>query len=146
MKKLLLLLITLSLPLVFQFNFYQVLKLKTFDRFVPVGVASVYFAVLNITEKDIDREGGYPLPRSRLAEIQNKLIAQGAIGVGWVIAFPHADRLGGDEKFATSINYSRTVLPLFENDNNKYPDTVGTVILGTGTGGYTAKGTIPRYC
>ena len=141
MKKLLLLLITLSLPLLFQFEFYQILKLKTFDAFAPKGVSSNYFAVLNITEKDIDREGGYPLPRSRLAEIQNQLIEKGAIGVGWVIAFPHPDRLGGDKDFAASINYSRTVLPLFENDNSKYPDTVGTVILGNGTGGYVAKGT-----
>jgi len=141
MKKLLLLLAVLSLPLLFQFNAYQILKLKTFDAFVPKGVSSNYFAVLSITEEDVDREGGYPLPRARLAEIQNKLIAQGAIGVGWVIAFPHADRLGGDADFAASMNYSRTVLPLFENDNGEYPDTVGTVILGDGTGGYIAKGT-----
>ena len=80
MKKLLLLLAVLSLPLLFQFNAYQILKLKTFDAFVPKGVSSNYFAVLNITEEDVDREGGYPLPRARLAEIQNKLIAQGAIG------------------------------------------------------------------
>jgi adenylate cyclase len=141
MKKLILLLTVLSLPLLFQFNAYQVLKLKTFDAFVPDGVPSGHFAILNITEEDIDREGGYPLPRSRLAEIQEELLNQGAIGVGWVIAFPHADRLGGDEAFATSMNYSRTVLPLFENDNGEYPDTVGTVILGDGTGGYVAKGT-----
>ena len=141
MKKLLLLLVVLSLPLLFQFDAYQVLKLKTFDAFVPDGVPSGHFAILNITEEDIDREGGYPLPRSRLAEIQEELLNQGAIGVGWVIAFPHADRLGGDEAFATSMNYSRTVLPLFENDNGEYPDTVGTVILGDGTGGYVAKGT-----
>ena len=141
MKKLILLLTVLSLPLLFQFNAYQVLKLKTFDAFVPDGVPSGHFAILNITEEDIDREGGYPLPRSRLAEIQEELLNQGAIGVGWVIAFPHADRLGGDKDFAASMNYSRTVLPLFENDNGEYPDTVGTVILGDGTGGYVAKGT-----
>ena len=141
MKKLLLLLVVLSLPLLFQFDAYQVLKLKTFDAFVPKGVPSGHFAILNITEEDIDREGGYPLPRSRLAEIQEELLNQGAIGVGWVIAFPHADRFGDDEVFATSMNYSRTVLPLFENDNGEYPDTVGTVILGDGTGGYVAKGT-----
>tara|TARA_R100001369_G_scaffold22841_1_gene41885 strand:+ start:346 stop:2112 length:1767 start_codon:yes stop_codon:yes gene_type:complete len=140
-KKLLLLLVVLSLPLLFQFNAYQILKLKTFDAFVPKGISSNYFAVLSITEEDLDREGGYPLPRARLAEIQNKLIAQGAIGVGWVIGFPHADRLGGDKDFAASMNYSRTVLPLFENDNGEYPNTVGTVILGDGTGGYVAKGT-----
>jgi adenylate cyclase len=141
MKKLLLLLAVLSLPLLFQFDTYQILKLKTFDAFVQAGVPSNYFAVLSITEEDVDREGGYPLPRLRLAEIQTKLLEKGAIGVGWGIAFPHPDRLGGDEEFAASMNNSRTVLPLFENDNGEYPDTVGTVILGDGTGGYTAKGT-----
>jgi len=141
MKKLLFLLAILSLPLLFQFDAYQILKLKTFDAFVLDGVPSNYFVVLSITEEDVDREGGYPLPRSRLAEIQNQLIEKGAIGVGWVIGFPHPDRLGGDKDFAYSMNFSRTVLPLFENNNSEYPDTVGTVILGDGTGGYTAKGT-----
>jgi len=67
MKKLLLLLAILSLPLLFQWEGHQVLKLKTFDNLVLPGASSGYFSVLNITEEDIDREGGYPLPRARLA-------------------------------------------------------------------------------
>jgi adenylate cyclase len=121
---------------------YQVLKLRTFDALVSQGQPSGYFAILNITEEDIDREGGYPLPRSRLADIQHDLLGQGAIGVGWVIGFPHPDRLGGDEEFAYSMNFSRTVLPLFEYDNGEYPDTIGTVILGEEVGGFKASGTL----
>jgi adenylate cyclase len=142
MKKFLIILSLLSVPLIFQWDIYQVLKLRTFDAFVTEGQPSDYFAILNITEEDIDREGGYPLPRSRLADIQHDLLGQGAIGVGWVIGFPHPDRLGGDEEFAYSMNFSRTVLPLFEYDNGEYPDTVGTVILGEEVGGFKASGTL----
>ena len=90
----------LSLPLLFQSTFTEILKLRTFDYLVAKHEQSNYFAVLNITEEDIAREGGWPLPRARLAEIQNELMQKGAIGVGWAVAFPQPDRLGGDEKFA----------------------------------------------
>jgi len=46
---------------------YEILKLKTFDSFVKDQEPSGYFTVLNITEDDITNEGGYPLPRQRLA-------------------------------------------------------------------------------
>jgi adenylate cyclase len=144
MKKLqgLILLLLFVTPLLYQPVFYQVLKLRTFDRFVVTPKESGNFAVLSITEEDIDQEGGYPLPRQRLAKIHDNLLSRGATGVGWVIGFPHADRLGGDEKFAKALSHSSSVLALFENDNGKYPDTVGTVVRGDGAGGYTAKGTV----
>jgi len=141
-KKFLIILSLLSIPLVFQWDMYQVLKLRTFDALVAQGEPSGYFTVLNITEEDIDREGGYPLPRYRLAEIQHDLLEHGAIGVGWVIGFPHPDRLGGDEAFAYSMSFSKTVLPLFDHSNGEYPDTVGTVILGEEAGGFKASGTL----
>jgi len=144
MKKLqgLLLLTLFVTPLIYQPVFYQVLKLRTFDHFVQIPEESGHFAILNITEEDIDREGGYPLPRKKLAQINDLLLAAGATGIGWVIGFPHADRLGGDEAFAESLSHASTVLPLFENANGKYPKTVGTVIRGEEVGGYAAKGTI----
>jgi adenylate cyclase len=142
MKKFLIILSLLSIPLIFQWDMYQVLKLRTFDNLVLPGTSSGYFSVLNITEEDIDREGGYPLPRYRLAEIQHDLLEHGAIGVGWAIGFPHPDRLGGDEAFAYSMSFSKTVLPLFEYSNGEYPDTVGTVILGEEVGGFKASGTL----
>ena len=146
MKKFLMILSLLSVPLIFQWDIYQVLKLRTFDALVAQGEPSGYFTVLNITEEDIDREGGYPLPRYRLAEIQHDLLEHGAIGVGWVIGFPHPDRLGGDEAFAYSMSFSKTVLPLFEHSNGEYPDTVGTVILGEEAGGFKASAIILRCC
>jgi len=144
MKKLqgLLLLLLFVTPLIYQPIFYQVLKLRTFDRFVHTPEESGYFAILNITEADVNREGGYPLPRKKLAQINDLLLAAGALGVGWGIGFPHADRLGGDKAFAKSLNNGSTVLPLFEHDNGQYPATVGTVIKGDDVGGFVAKGAI----
>ena len=39
-------------------------------------------------EKDLERMGGWPFPRKTLAGIHNELMYNGALGVGWVIAFP----------------------------------------------------------
>ena len=74
---------------------------------------------MNITEEDVEREGGYPLPRKRLADIQIELIAKGALGVGWVISFPQPDRMLGDKDFARSLGYAPSVIAMFETDNNK---------------------------
>ena len=145
MRKLqgLLLIALFATPLIYQPTFYQVLKLRTFDRFIETPAKSGYFAILNITEEDVDREGGYPLSRVRLGEIQVELLRKGATGVGWVIGFPHPDRVEhGDKFFAETLGYGPSVLAMFEHDNGQYPDTVGTVIKGEEVGGYTAKGTI----
>ena len=145
MKKLqgLLLIALFATPLIYQPTFYQVLKLRTFDRFIETPAKSGYFAILNITEEDVDREGGYPLSRVRLGEIQVELLRKGATGVGWVIGFPHPNRVKhGDKFFAETLGYGPSVLAMFEHDNGQYPDTVGTVIKGEEVGGYTAKGTI----
>mgnify|MGYP003116024138 CR=1 FL=1 len=55
MKKFLIILSLLSVPLIFQWDIYQVLKLRTFDAFVTEGQPSDYFAILNITEEDGSR-------------------------------------------------------------------------------------------
>ena len=136
------LLIFLSLPIVYNAGFYQILKLKTFDALIPEQEPSGYFTVLNITEDDITREGGYPLSRQRLAQIHVDLLNNGAIGIGWVIAFPQADRFGGDSQFAEALSYSPSVLAMFENDNEHFPPTTGTVILGEDIGGIRATGVI----
>ena len=132
----------LSLPLLFQSTLTEILKLRTFDYFVAKYEQSNYFAVLNITEEDIEREGGYPLPRARLAEIQNDLMQRGALGVGWAIAFPQPDRLGGDEEFARALQDSNSVLAMYENEGSGFPETVGTVIIGDPVGGYSASGVV----
>lgn len=121
---------------------YQILKLKTFDAFIKEQKPSGYFTVLNITEDDITREGGYPLSRQRLAEIQIELLERGAIGIGWVVAFPQADRFGGDAEFAQALSYAPSVLAMFENDNGSFPETTGTVILGDEVGGTQATGVV----
>ena len=136
------LLLVLGLPLVYNPAFYETIKLKTFDAMVAEKQPSNYFSILNITEEDVEQEGGYPFPRKRLAEIQNELINKGALGVGWVIAFPQPDRFNGDLAFAESLASAPSVLASFENDNGEYPLTTGTVILGEDRGGFKAKGVV----
>ena len=143
MKRLLLpILIILSLPLIFQSTPTEILKLKIFDTFVTTPEPSGNFVILNITEEDVAKEGGWPLPRRTLAQIQVDLINQGAIGVGWVISFPQADRMGGDEVFATTLGYAPSVLAMFETPNGKYPKTTGTVIKGDNPGGMLSQGVV----
>ena len=69
------------------------------------------------------------LPK-REASLQDELIAQGALGVGWVILFPQPDRFGGDEAFATSLSQGINVLAMAEYSNGQYPEVDRTGILG----------------
>ena len=140
--KLLILLVVLVFPFVQNWTALEILKLKTFDALVEDKEPSGYFTILNITEDDITREGGYPLSRQRLSKIQIELLQKGALGVGWVVAFPQPDRFGGDKEFAESLSYAPSILAMFEHDNNQYPQTTGTVILGNDEGGIKATGVI----
>ena len=135
-----LLLTILSLPLLFDSKPLEILRLKTFDTFVTTPEPSGYFTVLNITDEDIQKEGGYPFPRDRLAEIQNKLIDNGAIGVGWTMLFPEPDRFGGDAEFSIALQRLPSVIAMPEIDNGLYPETHGTVILGNDVELPKAKG------
>ena len=141
-KRFLPLILILSLPLLFELKPYEILKLKTFDSLIPEQLPSGYFTVLNITDDDINREGGYPLSRQRLSEINAQVIKKGAIGVGWVVTFPNKGRLSvnGDQAFADSLAQIPSVLAMFENDKGIYPNTTGTVILGNDVGGTLATG------
>ena len=141
MKRLLLpLLIILSLPVLFQSTPTEIIKLKVYDTFIKTPESSGNFVILNITEEDVEKEGGYPLPRQRLAEIQIDLLNKGAVGVGWVISFPQADRMGGDEIFAEALQYAPSVIGMFENGKGQYPASPGTVVLGEDIGGIISTG------
>ena len=142
MFKLITLLILFFIPVTFEVELLEVLKLKTFDALVTEQEPSGNFTILNITEEDVNTEGGYPFPRQRLAEIQIELLEAGAIGVGWGISFPHPDRMDGDAQFAEALSYAPSVLPLFETNNNLYPKTTGTVIMGEDIGGYQVQGVL----
>jgi adenylate cyclase len=124
------LLALLTLPLLFNAVPLEVLRLKTFDALVPEQNPTGHFTILNITEEDLDNMGGYPLPRQDLAKIHKDIIDAGAYGVGWVMLFPHADRMGGDDEFALELSKSASVIAIPEVNNNNYPKTVGTVIKG----------------
>jgi len=142
MKKLQLLglIALLGLPLVLQLTPLEILKLKVFDSWIKDQEPSGYFTVLNITEQDVRDEGGWPFPRDQLAEIHMQLLERGAMGVGYVIAFSEPDRFGGDEAFANVLGMHPSILAMFETDNQQYPPTTGTVILGDDVGGVMLQG------
>ena len=130
MKWAITLLTLLTLPLLFNSVPLEVLRLKTFDALVQEQNPTGHFTILNIDETFLDKQGGYPLPRETLAKIHNDILEAGALGVGWVMLFPHADRLGGDDTFSKALQSSPSVIAMPEVNNNNYPKTVGTVIKG----------------
>ena len=121
----------LTLPLLFSWQALEVLKLKTFDALVQTPDPSGWFVTLDITEEDVALAGGWPYPRQDLARIQLDLLNAGALGVGWVVAFPQADRFGGDQAFADALLQGPSVIATFEGGSS-YAPTTGTVILGDG--------------
>lgn len=146
MKKLIIpLLVILILPLIFQSTLTEIIKLRTFDKLVQTYEPSGNFMILNITDDDLQREGGWPLPRERLAEIQLEILGKGAMGVGWVISLPQADRMNGDSAFARSLGYAPSILATFENGKGIYPKTTGTVIKGPNVGGIQSTGIQTNY-
>ncbi len=130
MKWAITLLTLLTLPLLFNSVPLEVLRLKTFDALVTTPEPTGYFTILNIDEQFLDEQGGYPLPRETLAKIHNDIINKGALGVGWVMLFPHPDRMGGDDEFSKALQSSPSVIAMPEISNGLYPATVGTVIKG----------------
>jgi len=136
------LLILLTLPLVFVSTPTEILKLKTFDTLVKPQTESGNFVILNITETDLQKEGGWPMPRSRLAELNELLLAKGATGVGWVVAFPQPDRLNGDQEFADALRLGPSILATFENSAGVFPKTIGTIIKGNSVAGLETIGVI----
>ena len=141
MKKLIIpILVVLSLPLIFQSVPTEILKLRTFDALVKQQDPSGNFVILNITEEDLEREQGWPMPRKRLADIQLEMLNRGAIGTGWVVSFPQPDRLMGDEEFARSLGYAPSVLAMFEDGKGNYPEPIGTVIAGPSVSAIVSKG------
>ena len=134
----------LAIPLALQVTPLEILKLKVFDTFVEKHKPSEYFTILNITDSDVRAEGGYPFPRQRLAEINEQIMAKGALGVGFVISFIDKDRFGGDSLFLNSIQQHSTVVATFETDNGLYPKPTGTVLLGEETTGIQLQGYMPN--
>ena len=132
----------LCLPLLFNLQALEVLKLKVFDAFVQTPDSTGWFVTLDITEEDVSNSGGWPFPRQELAKIHNNLLEAGAMGVGWVVAFPEVDRFGGDEMFAETLASTPSVLAMFENSSGTAPPTTGTVILGEGATGIKVSGVV----
>ena len=120
----------LTIPLLFNLVPLEILRLKTFDALVQTPEPTGYFSILNLDEDFVNEQGGYPLPRATLGIIHQELLEAGALGVGWVMLFPHPDRMKGDEEFSYALSLSPSVIAMPEVSNGNYPKTHGTVIKG----------------
>ena len=136
----------LSIPLITQSTPTEIFKLKVFDALVEKHKPSEYFTIINIDESTIQAEGGWPLPRSRIAEITEEIFANGAIGVGWVLSFVDKDRFenGGDDYLFKKLSSYPTVVATFSFDNQIYPSPEGTVFLGEDAPGILLEGHLPN--
>ena len=59
----------LAIPLLFNWQAVEILKLKVFDALVQTPEPSGWFTTLDITEEDLAVSGGWPYPRQDLARI-----------------------------------------------------------------------------
>ena len=104
---------------IYQPAILEVIKLRSFDYLVEQEEPTGNIVLLNLTEEDIRKEGGWPFPRQRLAEIHVDLLNAGAVSVSWVAVFSEADRFGGDEAFAEALSYAPSVIAMFETNGYK---------------------------
>ncbi|HZP09245.1 CHASE2 domain-containing protein, partial [Methyloceanibacter sp.] len=68
------------------FDAYQRLSPRTFDPSLPVRI-------VDIDEESLKEVGQWPWPRTILANLVDKLVADGAAAIGFDMAFPEPDRL-----------------------------------------------------
>jgi adenylate cyclase len=68
------------------FDSYQQIRPRAFDPTLPVRI-------VDIDEESLKRIGQWPWPRTVLAELVNKLVANGAATIGFDMVFPEPDRL-----------------------------------------------------
>lgn len=74
----------------------QIMRLKTFDVFQqlsPREYAPLPVAILDIDDPSLRELGQWPWPRTQIAEMIDKTIAQGAVAMGFDMIFSEADRL-----------------------------------------------------
>ena len=90
----------------------ETVRLKAFDALFSLGdpVTSEYLAIYDIDEDALAEKGQWPWPRQDLAQLNDELLAAGAAAVVYTVLFPEADRFGGDQEFAESMQRLPTFL------------------------------------
>ena len=90
----------------------ETVRLKAFDTLFSLGdpVISEYLATYDIDEDALAEKGQWPWPRQDLAKLNDELLAAGAAAVVYTVLFPEADRFGGAQEFAESMQRLPTFL------------------------------------
>ncbi|NKB54597.1 MAG: CHASE2 domain-containing protein [Rhizobiaceae bacterium] len=98
----------------------KVSRAQSFDayqRLKPRVIQTQPVAILDINEDSIRKIGQWPWPRTKLAELVDKLTAAGAVVVGFDIVFAEPDRLSPDkvasdnQALTSEIKQALTSLP-----------------------------------
>ena len=112
MKHALVVLVLFSALRVFDPGPVETVRLKAFDALFSLGdpVTSEYLATYDIDEDALAEKGQWPWPRQDLAKLNDELLAAGAAAVVYTVLFPEADRFGGDQEFAESMQRLPTFL------------------------------------
>lgn len=87
--------------------FMSNLRNQSFDflqRISPRPVAQVPVAIVDIDENSLEKFGQWPWPRTRIAELVDKLMALNVVTVGFDIIFAEEDRLSPDKVAADNPN------------------------------------------
>ncbi len=87
--------------------FVSNLRNQGFDflqRIQPRPMAKLPVAIVDIDENSLEKYGQWPWPRTRIAELVDKLTAVGAVTIGFDIIFAEEDRLSPDKIAADNPN------------------------------------------
>ena len=103
-------------------SIFDLIELKTYDlRFLAreTRKPSKKIALAVIDEKSLDREGRWPWPRSKIAELVDYLSRDGAKVIGFDIGFLEPDE-NSNLKFIKDLEQEIEKLPINNQELNKY--------------------------
>jgi adenylate cyclase len=114
------------------------LRVRTFDTFQridPRVKTARPVTIIDIDEKSLAKLGQWPWPRTRIADMVDKLASLGAVAIGFDIMFAEADRLNPDAAADTFRNLdeeTRAKLRMLPSNDQIFADAMrrSRVVLG----------------
>jgi adenylate cyclase len=113
-------------------SFVESVRLRYFDTLITAKTPTDNNIVtVNIDEASLDKLGQWPLPRAKYADIVRDLYQRGAGLVVLNVLMPEADRTGGDNRLAQTMQQYPVILSSVGADKNKNTaQKFGLVVIG----------------
>jgi adenylate cyclase len=95
----------------------QVLRMRQLDVFQqikPRGKKKIPVTIVDIDDQSLTEIGQWPWPRTQLGQLVQKLMASGAVVVGFDILFPESDRLSPGEFAKTLKGVDKDVIRILK--------------------------------